>query len=96
MGVESEDAITLHVIYVQMNHIQRQIALAILAHNLFDHGVRIIAPATLLIAQRPHWRHRRVAGQIRIACQNLFHRGSVEKVVIHLAAFGPKPRALLR
>ena len=62
-----------------MNDVERQIVFAIFADNFFNHRVGIIAPATLLVPQRPQWRHRHVPGEVRVAIQNLLERGSVEK-----------------
>ena len=37
-----------------------------------------------------------MAGEVRVAIENLLKRGAVEKVIVQLAAFGAKPDALLR
>ena len=37
-----------------------------------------------------------MTGEVRVAAKNLFNRRAVEEVVVHLAAFSAKPRALLR
>jgi len=94
--IESEDAITVHVVDVEMHYVERQVALAILVHNFFNHRIRIVAPATLLIAERPERRHRHVAREVRVAAEDLFDRWTVEEVVVHLAAFSTEPSALLR
>src|SRR5262245_1514519 len=44
-GIESEDAIAEHVVDVEMNHVEREIAFAILARNVLDHRVGIVTPA---------------------------------------------------
>ena len=77
--IEGEDAIAVHVIDVEMNHVERQIAFAILVHNFFDHRVGIIAPAALLITQRPERRQRHVAGEIGITAEDLFDRWPIER-----------------
>src|SRR5712691_920465 len=79
-----------------MEHIERQVALPVLSHHLFDHRVRIVAPATLLIAKRPKGRQWHVAREFSIAIKNLLDRWTIEEVVVHLTAFGAKPGALLR
>ncbi len=96
MFIESEDSITVHVIDIEINNVERQVTLAILIHHFLNHRVRVIAPATLLMAERPKWRHRHMTGEVRVAAKNLFNRRAVEEVVVHLAAFSAKPRALLR
>ena len=94
--VPGKHAIALHVIDVEMNHIERQIAFAILADNFLDHRVRVITPTALLIAERPQRRHWHVTGEIGVTAQNFLYRWAIEEVVVQLAAFGAKPRALLR
>src|SRR5207247_8224930 len=93
--IPGEQAVALLVMNVQIQHVKRQVVLSILAHYFFRYSLRVIAPAALLIAQRPHRRQRHVTGQLPVAAQNLFHRGPPEEVVVHLAAFGRKRGVLL-
>src|ERR1044072_7632905 len=79
-----------------MHDVERQVAFAILVHHFFNHRVGIITPATLLIAERPERRQRHVAREIGVTPENLLDRWTMEEVVVHLAAFSAKPRALLR
>src|SRR5262245_5266411 len=79
-----------------MHDIERQIALPKLADKLFNHRIGIVATAALLIAERPQGRQRHVARKVCITAEDLFDRRSVEKVVVHLPAFGAKPCAQLR
>src|SRR5687768_6624571 len=94
--IESEHAIAAHVIDVEMHHVERQIAFAILAHDFLNHRVRVVAPATLLITERPQRRQGHVTSQVGVTAENLFDRWSMKEVVIDFAALGAKPRALLR
>src|SRR6185369_3279719 len=94
--VESEDAITVHVIDVEMYDVEREVATAILVHDFFDHRVRVVTPPTLLVAECPQRRQRHMSGQVCVAAEDLLNRWTVKKVIVHLAAFSAKPRALLR
>src|SRR5919109_5116936 len=47
LSIERENAVALHVIDVEMHHIERQIALAVLMHHLLDHPVGVVTPAAL-------------------------------------------------
>src|ERR1700752_4121196 len=96
LRIKREDAVAEHVIDVEMNDVEREIAFAILAHDFLDHRVGIVTPAALLVAQRPHRRQRHTASQIGIAAEDLFDRWSIEEVVVHFPALGAEPRALLR
>src|SRR5882672_3194092 len=84
-SVESENAIPAHVIDVEMNYVQRQIALAILAHHSFNHCVGVVTPAALLIAQRPQRRQRHVTGKVGIPADDFLDRGPTEQIIIQLA-----------
>ena len=81
---------------VQVDHIQGQIALTILAHDAFDHRIRIVTVAALLNSQRPERHHGHMAREISVAGQNLLDGWTVEKIIVQLAAFGAKPDSLLR
>src|SRR5258708_8202328 len=94
--IEREHAVTVHVMNVEIDYVQRKITFAILPHHLLDHGLRIVTVATLLTAERPQRRKWNMAGQVSIATENLFDRWAIQKVVIQLPAFGAKPYALLR
>ena len=48
VSVESEHAVTVHVMDVQIDYIQRKIAFAILPHHLFDYGLWIVTVPALL------------------------------------------------
>ena len=67
MTVPGENPVLLHVIDIQVKDIQRKVFGPVAAHEFFGHGVRIVAPAALLISQRPLRRHGQVAGEIRVA-----------------------------
>src|SRR5687768_212099 len=96
LRVEREDAIADHVIDVEMDHVKRQIAFAILARNFLDHRIGVITPAALLIAERPHRRQRHMACQIRVAAQDLLDRWSIKEVVVQFSTLSAEPGALLR
>src|SRR6266496_1452340 len=59
--VPGEHAIAFHVVDVQMDHIEWQISLTILARNSFHHLVRIVTPTALLVSEGPERRQRHVA-----------------------------------
>jgi hypothetical protein len=71
-----------------MQDIQRQVFGPVAAHDFLRCRIRIVAPAALLIPQRPLRRHGQVAGKIGVASQDLLDRRTLEEVVIHLAALG--------
>src|SRR4030095_4148901 len=79
-----------------MHNVERQIALAILFHHLFDHRVRVVAPAALLITKCPERRQRHVACEFSVAAEDLLYGRTVEEVVIDLTALRAEPRSLLR
>src|SRR5689334_20211588 len=79
-----------------MDRVERQIRLAVSARDILDHRGGIIAPAALLIAERPTRRQRRAPGQLGVARQHVAKRGPAEKIIIHLAAVGAEARVLLR
>src|SRR5258708_28590820 len=81
---------------IEVDYIQRKIALAILPHHLLDYGLRIVTVATLLNAKRPERCQRHVTRQVSVTGENLFDRWAIEKVVIQLPALGAKPYPLLR
>src|SRR5207248_10651636 len=94
--IEREHAMTIHVMNVEVDHIEGQIALTILAHDAFDHRIRIVTVATLLNSQRPERHHGHMAREISVAGQNLLDRWTVEKIIVQLADFGAKPDSHLR
>ena len=79
-----EDPVVVHVVDVQVDHVEGEIVGAIAIDELFDGGVRVVAPAALLMAERPARRQRHVAGQVGIARDHLLHRGAPEEVVVEL------------
>ena len=81
---------------VEIDHIERKISLVILPHHFFNDGLRIITVAALLHAQRPERRQRHVPGEISIPVEYLFDRRPIEKVIVHLTAFGAEPNPFLR
>src|SRR5437763_15297796 len=81
---------------VEIDHIEGQIALTILAHDMFDHRIRIVTVAALLNSQRPERNNGHMARNISVAEQDLLDGWTVEKIIVQLAAFGAKPDSLLR
>ncbi len=71
---------------IEVEHIERQIVRAVFSNHLLGHGIRIITVPALLIAERPHRRHRHVPGKVGVARQYLLNGRPLEEVVIHLAA----------
>src|SRR4029078_2259822 len=96
LRVESKNSIAVHVVNVEIDHIQRQISFAILSYYFLNYQCWIVTVTTLLRAQSPQWWERHITSQISVAMQNVFDRRPVEKVVVHLAALGTKPNSLLR
>src|SRR5208283_5193286 len=88
LRIPGEDTVAVHVVNVEMKNVQRQVIGAIAGDNLLGDLVREIAPAALLIAQRPLRGHGQMAGQIGVTAQDSADRGAPEEVVIHLAAVG--------
>src|SRR6476620_4784260 len=96
ISIPGEHAIILHVVDIEMKHVERQIALAIFADNFFRHRIGIIAPATLLVPERPNGWHWHTSGEFCVTTQDFLERRAIEKIIVQLTAFGPKPNALLR
>src|SRR5437868_3912403 len=80
---------------VEVDHLEGQIALTILAHDAFDHRIRIVTVAALLNAQRPERHHWHMAGEISVTGKDLLDRWTVEKIIVELSTLSPEPNALL-
>src|SRR6266851_5236257 len=96
LRVPGKHAVTVHVVDVQVHYVERQIPLSVLTDNPFNHRIWVITPAALLISKRPQRRKRHVARQLCVPTEDLLYCRAVKKIVVHLAAFGSKPGALLR
>src|SRR6476620_10622600 len=79
-----------------IDHIQRQITLAILAHYFFNHRSGVITVSALLYAERPQRCQRHVTCKIGVSIQDLLDRRSGEKVVVQFATFSAEPDTVLR
>src|SRR5258705_394423 len=96
LRIKRKHAIAVHVVDVQMHYVERQVPLSVLTDNPFNHCVGVITPAALLIAKRPKRRKRHMARELCVPTEDLLYCRAVKKIVVHLAAFGSKPGALLR
>src|SRR4030095_166866 len=94
--IPGKDPVTLHVIDIEVYHVERQVTLPILSYHLVNHCFRVITTANLLVPHCPHLREWHSSCEISVTPQNFRNRWSIEKVVVHLAAFGAKPASLLR
>jgi hypothetical protein len=87
--VPGEDPVAVHVVYVEVEGVAGDVALAEpvcqLAHLTFG----LVAPAALLVPQRPEGGHRGAAGQLGVAVQDVAGGGAAEDVVDEVAALGP-------
>ncbi|HEX6552011.1 MAG TPA: hypothetical protein VF026_04560 [Ktedonobacteraceae bacterium] len=86
--VPCKDAIAVHVVDVQVYGIARDVARAKLGRQLAHHRLRRIAPAALVVAQRPPRRQRHRPQQRAEALAHLLRRRPVDHVVVELAALG--------
>ena len=86
LRVERERPVALHVVDVEPDRIGRDLALAeVLGHEAHAR-LRVVAVATLVVAERPHRGQRRAAGERRVALDHLLRRRPVDEVVVDLAA----------
>ncbi len=93
--VPGEDAIAVHVVDVQVDHVARDVPLSEasgdLSHLLFVH----VAVAALLVTQSPQRRHRGAAREICVAIHHVPRGRPAEDVVDDVPALGPVVRAPL-
>jgi len=83
-GMPSENAIAVHVINVEVNHIARNLALAKFFSQFANLRVAFVSPATLVVAQCSARRQRMCAEQLGDAFTHFTWSRSVENVVTHL------------
>ena len=80
LAVPGEHAVAVHVVDVEVEHVARDLACAELARDR-EHLVRAhVRPPRLLVAERPQRRHRRAAGQRRVAVEHVGGRRAEQHV----------------
>src|SRR6185436_9196188 len=88
--IPGKAAKAIHIIYIEMNNIARNIFFAEIVGKLPYFSFRVIAPFALVITQRPQWRKLGCSSQLDI----LFGYGKqfrpVDKIVIYFTALRPK------
>ena len=91
LRVPGEDAVAVHVVDVEMDHVGRDLLFAERVRDFGDFVLRHIRIARLLIAERPQRRQRGAAGQRGVVAQHVRRsafRAAREHVVVQLAAVG--------
>ncbi|MEI2692696.1 MAG: hypothetical protein V9H69_24415 [Anaerolineae bacterium] len=83
--IPGETAEAIHVVDVQVERVQRNAAGAELGRQLAHRGLVGIAPARLVVAQRPQRRQRHAAGQLAVALQHIAQAGRGHEIVAQLA-----------
>jgi len=68
------DAVDLHVINVQIDGVERDVAGDGGVGEILHPALVVVAEAREMIAERPLGQHRRTAGQLRVAVNNRCHR----------------------
>ena len=86
LGVPGEDAVAVHVLDVEVEAVAGDVALAELARQPEDLLGAGVAPARLVVAERPQRRQRHAPGQLRVAGEHVARRGAGEDVGDHVAA----------
>ena len=88
LAVPREDAVAVHVVDVEVEHVARDLALAEAGGDRAQLVRAHVAPARLLVAERPQRRHRGPARQRRVAVEHVAGRRPAEDVVDEVAAGG--------
>src|SRR5919112_2244318 len=86
--VPGKDAVAVHVVNVEVEGVARDVALAEVAGHLAHLALIHVAVAALLVAQRPHRRHRSAPGQLRVAVKYVVRGRAAEDVVDDVPALG--------
>ena len=86
--VPGKDPVAVHVVDVKEDHIARDVPLPELPRDLAYFFLGFVAPAALLVAERPLGRHGDAAGKLSVAVEHLFRGRSAEHVVDDITALG--------
>ncbi len=77
----------VHVIDIDIDRIQRNIARRRRAGNVLDPGLVVVGEAAELMAHRPFRKHGRAARQFRVGVDHGFHRvigAAAKEIIVHL------------
>lgn len=77
--IDREDHLPVHVLEIRPEHIERDIVLVVLAHDLADHGEGFVAPATLMVPEAPKRRDVAPTDVLVIALEDFFGVGLAQK-----------------
>src|SRR5918998_5617055 len=87
--VPGKDAVAVHVVDVEVDHVARDIVLAEATGNLAHLDLVHVAVAALLVTQRPQGRHRGAASELCVAVQDVPRGRAAEDVVDEVTALSP-------
>ena len=93
VGVPGEDPVSVHVIYVEVDHVARNVFLPKGIGDFPNFFFRHVAVATLMVPERPLRRHRGSAGKLGVAPNHVPRFRAAENVVDEVAALGLEDRA---
>ncbi len=79
-------AVAVHVVDVEVQHVERNLARPKLTRQLAHLRLAAVAPARLVIAERPQRRHRRASGKASHRPHHVRRGRAAKNVVAHLAA----------
>src|SRR3984957_1757506 len=96
LPVYRERRVSLFVIDIEINCVQRDFLLPISRDNLAPTRFRIIRVTALLEPQGPKWRQRSASDQRGIIGDNLFRLRAGEKIIIQFPAHSPKRKIIRR
>jgi hypothetical protein len=86
--VPREHPVAVHVVDVEVERVARDVALAEAGRHRAQLVRARVAPARLLVAERPQRRHRRAACERRVAVEHVARRRPAEDVVDEVTARG--------
>ena len=77
MGVliHRENHLPVHVLEIRPEHIERDVILVVLAHDLADHGEGFVAPAALMVTEAPKRRNVASADVLVVALEDFLRVG---------------------